>query len=130
VSGDRKPVVPSYFSENVQKKRRRKSMKQEDRVADALGGYRQKASGALPGSLGDVRGVELLGECKRTEKKSISITMKYLEKITKEAAGYNRIPAVAIEFENTPKRVPRDWVLLPAGFVSELLEIYRERSGG
>lgn len=127
---DDKPRVPDYFSGNVQKKRRRKSMKQEDRVADAFGGYRQAGSGAVAGRRGDAKGVELLGECKRTEKKSISIKMDYLEKITQEAVSYNRIPAVAIEFEDTPKLVPRDWVLLPAGFVSQLLEVYREHGDG
>jgi len=117
--------LPSYFAGNVEKKKRKKSMKQEDRVADALGGYRQKASGALPGNRGDVKGVELLGECKRTDKKSISITVKYLEKITHEAVAYDRIPAVAIEFGDTPKLVSRDWVMVPSEFMQELLEVYR-----
>ena len=120
-----KLTVPGYFTGNKQKKQRRKSMKQEDRVASRIGGYRQKASGALPGSRGDVKGVELLGECKRTDKKSISITLAYLEKITMEAVSYDRIPAVAIEFGNTPKLVSKDWVMLPAEFVEELLEVYR-----
>jgi len=117
--------LPGYFLGNSEKKKRRKSMRQEDRVADALGGYRQKASGALPGNRGDVRGVELLGECKRTDKKSISITLAYLEKITMEAISYDRIPAVAIEFGNTPKLVSRDWVMVPSDFMQELLEAYR-----
>lgn len=117
--------LPDYFSGKTEKKKRKKSMKQEDRVADALGGYRQKASGALPGNRGDVKGIELLGECKRTDKKSISITIAYLEKITHEAVAYDRIPAVAIEFGSTPKLVSRDWVMVPAEFMQELLEVYR-----
>ena len=124
--GDSK--VPNYISGKEKKKQRRKSMRQEDRVADALSGYRQKASGALPGNLGDVKGVELLGECKRTDKKSISITLAYLEKITKEALFYDRIPAVSIEFGNTPKLVSRDWVMVPSEFMQELLEAYRGRN--
>lgn len=122
---DKSGKLPGYFTGNVQKKRRRKSIAQEDRVADALSGYRQKASGALPGNRGDVKGIELLGECKRTDKKSISITLAYLEKITMEAISYDRIPAVAIEFGDTPKLVSKDWVLLPSEFVQELLEAYR-----
>lgn len=117
--------LPGYFTGGKEKKKRKKSMKQEDRVADALGGYRQKASGALPGNRGDVKGVELLGECKRTDKKSISITIQYLEKITHEAVAYDRIPAVAIEFGNTPKLVSKDWVMVPSDFMQELLEAYR-----
>ena len=100
-------------------------MAQENRVAKATGGRRQKASGALPGSKGDVRSVELLNECKRTDKKSISITIEYLQKITQEAAFYNRIPSVAIEIESPPKFVNRDWILVPAGFFNELIEVYR-----
>jgi hypothetical protein len=122
---DEESKLPNYFIGKTEKKKRKKSMKQEDRVADALGGYRQKASGALPGNRGDVKGVELLGECKRTDKKSISITIAYLEKITHEAVAYDRIPAVAIEFGNTPKMVSRDWVMVPAEFMQELLEAYR-----
>jgi len=117
--------LPNYFIGKTEKKKRKKSMKQEDRVADALGGYRQKASGALPGNRGDVKGIELLGECKRTDKKSISITIAYLEKITHEALAYDKIPAVAIEFGNTPKMVSKDWVMVPVEFMQELLEAYR-----
>lgn len=120
--------APGYFTGNKQKKQRKKSMDQEDRVAKRVGGYRQKASGALPGNRGDVKGVELLGECKRTDKKSISITLAYLEKITHEAVAYDKIPAVAIEFGDTPKLVSRDWVMVPADFMQDLLEAYRERS--
>jgi hypothetical protein len=122
---DEKPRIPSYFAGREQKKQRKKSMDQESRIAKAVKGRRQKASGALPGNKGDVRSVELLGECKRTDKKSISITLEYLQKITKEAGFYNKIPCVAIEIQSPPKFVNRDWMLLPAGFVQELLEVYR-----
>ena len=124
---DEKPKIPSYFAGREQKQKRKKSMDQEDRIAKAVGGKRQKASGALPGARGDVRSVELLNECKRTDKKSISISIEYLQKITKEASFYNCIPSVSIEIASPPKFVNRDWVLLPAGFVKELLEVYRDR---
>ena len=124
---DEKPKIPSYFAGREQKQTRKKSMDQEDRIAKAVGGKRQKASGALPGARGDVRSVELLNECKRTDKKSISISIEYLQKITKEASYYNCIPSVSIEIASPPKFVNRDWVLLPAGFVKELLEVYRDR---
>lgn len=118
--------LPAYFrGDNEQKKRRKKSIKQEERVAFKLGGYRQPGSGAVAGKRGDVRAVELLAECKRTDKKSISIKIDYLKKITEEAVQYDKIPALSIEIDNPPKFVSRDWVLLPAGFVQELLEAYR-----
>jgi len=119
--------LPSYFVPHEKKTRKRKSMAQEGRVAKATGGRRQKASGALPGSKGDVRSVELLNECKRTDKKSISITIEYLQKITQEASFYNKVPSVAIEIESPPKFVNRDWILVPAGFFNELIEVYRGR---
>jgi hypothetical protein len=125
VSEDAPSKLPSYFAGNEKKKQRNKSMAQENRVAKAIGGRRQKASGALPGAKGDVRAVELLAECKRTDKKSISITIDYLQKITQEAGYYGKIPCVAIEIQSPPKFVNKDWILLPAGFVNELLEVYR-----
>ena len=54
---DEKPKIPSYFAGREQKQKRKKSMDQEDRIAKAVGGKRQKASGALPGARGDVRSV-------------------------------------------------------------------------
>lgn len=122
---ENRPRIPSYFAKDEKKTKRKKSIAQENRVATAIGGRRQKASGALPGSRGDVRSVELLNECKRTDKKSISITIEYLQKITQEASYYNCIPSVSIEIESPPKFVNRDWILLPAGFVKELMEVYR-----
>jgi len=114
--------IPKYFFDD---RKRKKSMKQEDRLAKKLGGRRQKASGAVPHSRGDVRTVELLTEAKRTDKKSISIKVDYLAKITKEATAYNCIPAVAIAFENTPTMVDKDWVMIPSSFLEELLDCFR-----
>lgn len=125
MSEDAPSKLPSYFSGNDKKKQRKKSIAQEKRISERIGGRRQKASGALPGAKGDVRSVELLNECKRTDKKSISITLEYLQKITQEASFYNCVPSVSIEIESPPKFVNRDWILLPAGFVQELLEVYR-----
>lgn len=126
--GDPPSKFPSYFAGRDKKLQRKKSIAQENRVAKKVGGNRQKASGALPGAKGDVRSVELLTECKRTDKKSISITIEFLQKITQEAGYYNKIPSVSIEIESPPKFVNKDWILLPAGFVQELLEVYRGRS--
>ena len=117
------PKIPDHLFDDRKKK---KSVKQEDRLAKKLGGRRQKASGACPLNRGDVRLPELLAEAKRTDKKSISIKIDYLEKITREAVQYDSVPAVAIEFTNTPPMVDRDWVMVPSSFLAELLEVYRE----
>lgn len=116
--------LPSYFYRDT-KKRRRKSMKQEDRLAKELGGRRQAASGALPGRRGDVDVPELLIECKRTDKKSIRIEIEYLRKITEEASGTGKVPALSIEIGDPPRFVSRDWVLVPSGFLKDLLEAAR-----
>lgn len=115
-------TLPEYWTRD---QKRKKSMKQEDRLAKKLGGRRQKASGALPGNRGDVRMPELLAEAKRTDKKSISIKLSYLEKISKEAVSCDCVPAVAIEFGDTPPLVEKDWVMVPAGFLRELLDAFR-----
>jgi hypothetical protein len=120
-------TIPKYFYSD---RKQKKSKKQEKRLADKLGGKRQKGSGSQPYSKGDVRCTDLLAEAKRTDKKSISIKVQYLEKIVKEATSYDCIPAVAIAFEDTPLLVPKDWVLVPAEFLRELLDFYREQGGG
>lgn len=122
--------IPRYFFDDH---KRKKSMAQEDRVAEKLDGQRQIASGAFPGHRGDVRCDELLVECKRTDKKSISITIAYLEKISREASEYGCSPAVSISFDGIkpkfrggPFMVDQDWVLVPAKFLAGLLEEDRE----
>lgn len=121
------PKIPDHLFDDRKKK---KSVKQEDRLAKRLGGRRQKASGACPHNRGDVRMPELLTEAKRTDKKSISIKIAYLEKISLEAIQCDSVPAVAIAFLDTPPLVDRDWVMIPASFLAELLDAYRERVDG
>jgi len=120
-------TIPKYFYSD---RKHKKSKNQEKRLAKKLGGQRQKGSGSQPYSKGDVRTVELLTEAKRTDKKSISIKVQYLDKITKEATSYDCVPAVAIAFEDTPPLVPKDWILVPAEFLRELLDLHREAGGG
>ena len=119
--------LPTYLTRD---EKQRKSQAQETRLAKKFGGRKQKASGSQRFHKGDVRMPEMLQEAKRTEKKSISIKVAYLEKITKEALAYGCVPAVAIEFDDTPKLVDKDWVLVPSSFLQELLDVYRERSNG
>ena len=123
--------IPKYFSEDKTKYTGSKG--QEHRVAKKLGGRRQKGSGALPGHKGDVKTVELLTECKRTEKGSIRITRRWLEKISVEADYYGKVPALAIEFSDKrtfdclPEKMTRDWVMVPAAFMRSLLDLLREK---
>lgn len=120
-------TIPKYFYSD---RKQKKSKKQEVRLAKKLGGKRQKGSGSQPHNKGDVRCIDLLAEAKRTDKKSISIKVQYLEKIVKESLAYDCVPAVAIAFEDVPKLVPKDWVLVPAEFLRELLDLYRGEGNG
>lgn len=126
--------LPIYITRNTDF---RKPQKQEDRLAKKLDGKKQKGSGSSKFNKGDVRMPEMLVEAKQTGKKSFSITLRHLSKITKEAQQYDLIPALAIEFNREPadsdedkrmRAVERDWVLVPAPFLRELLDVYRERA--
>jgi hypothetical protein len=128
--------LPTYLTRDENYK---KFQKQEQRLADDLGGRKQKGSGSKRFNKGDVRMPELLTEAKRTDKRSISIKLEYVRKITEEAQAYGLIPAVAVEWGFTPddaieekkfRSVERDWVLVPASFLKELLDVYRKRPGG
>lgn len=93
---------------------KRRSRRQENDVADDLGGQRQKASGALPGAKGDVR---LKGkarvECKMTTAKSYRLQLEDLSKIRGEAA-YPEIPAFVISFLEPHTNRERDrWAVVP-----------------
>jgi hypothetical protein len=90
-----------------------RSRKQEDDLAERLGGQRQLASGALPGFKGDVKAAEFLVECKRTDKKSIVLHAEWLEKIFREALEQGRYPAVEVEIGGA-ERHARKWVLIPS----------------
>jgi len=89
----------------------------------------------MAGHKGDVKTVELLTECKHTVKESLRITRKWLEKISVEADYYGKIPALSIEFsdkrtfDSLPEKMTRDWIMVPAKFMRELLELRRELGG-
>jgi hypothetical protein len=105
------------------------SSAQESRIASRLGGKRVKGSGASMFSKGDVRGVmgpdgiEFLVEAKTTSKASISITWKWLRKITSEAQAQQCYPALSIEIGGGDRdpMVDRDWVCIPADVFGKLL---------
>jgi len=101
------------------RKRRERTQKaprrHEKAVATGLGGLVQPASGALPGAKGDVKDVgahafDFLVECKETAAESISVTLRWLNKVATEA-GVFRYPALAFRFDaETVKRVAmRQW---------------------
>ena len=97
---------------------------QENRVARAVGGHRNRGSGASMYAKGDVRTDDFLIEAKRTVHASISVTKKWLDKISGEAAAAGKEPALAIEIAGGPNHAhgERDWVCVP-------LRVFRQLTG-
>ncbi len=79
---------------------KKKSQKQEKRVAKELNARTVVASGALWGSKGDVKSDSYLVECKTTEKDFYSLTFKVWDKIRTEAIKDGlRVPLMCIEVQ-------------------------------
>ncbi len=74
----------------------KQSKKHEKRLAKAVGGQRNVASGAFWFRKGDVRSKDLLIEHKWTGKKSFTLKSEVLEKITTEALLDSRTPVLGI----------------------------------
>jgi hypothetical protein len=78
----------------------KQSLKHEKRLAKAVGGQRNVASGAFWFRKGDVRSQDLLIEHKWTGKKSFTLKSDVLEKITTEALLDSRTPVLGISLNN------------------------------
>lgn len=92
------------------------SRAQERRVAMSMGGRVTMASGALPGGGGDAENEEWLSECKRTDKKQITITVAVLDKLTVEASRAGRKPRLDVEVGG------QEWVAVPRAVFDGLVE--------
>lgn len=77
----------------------KQSLKHEKRLAKAIGGSRNAASGALWHRKGDVRSEDLLIEHKWTGKKSFSLKSDILKKITREAILDGRMPVLGVHLD-------------------------------
>lgn len=120
--------------------RDRKPKEHEKSTAKALGGRVQPGSGSKDGHKGDVRDIEtfavdFVGECKRTEKKSLRLEAAWLNKITTEA-GFDKEPALVIRFdEKVLKEIATrdqivadgDWVAVPRRVFRRMLSALREK---
>lgn len=106
----------------------RMSREQEERVAEELGGRRRPASGSRPGQKGDVavKSCDLLIEAKSTKCNSIAIHATWLRRITMQARGEGKQPALAITLDGLGPEVEHDWMLLPMSVAKELLKKGRE----
>jgi hypothetical protein len=90
---------------------RRRSKKQENRVARREGARRQPGSGAISGLEGDVRLVgQYRGECKFTRAASYSLKLSDLKKLELQAAS-SELPVFDIEFQS--ESPPKRYVIMP-----------------
>jgi hypothetical protein len=120
-------ALPPYMLDRPSDKKK-KSAKQEKRFAKHLKGKVQRGSGAVIFNKGDVKSAELLTECKRTDGETIRVDKKWLIKVSREAVGYGKTPALGFGFDNMPALVDGDWIAVPAKFLQSLLDFYKEHS--
>ena len=102
---------------------------QENRIASEIGGKRIRGSGSSKFAKSDIdqaTGVsfdplKFRGECKRTDKKSMSIKGSWLGKITREAMAEGKEPCVIISIDgDRDPMAERDWVLMPVSVFKRL----------
>ena len=110
------------------------SRNQEERIATAVaGGRRVPGSGASQYARGDVKGERYLVEAKQTQADSIRVTWGWLSKITRQAIGAQRVPALAIEVRCGSPRDPlveSEWVCVPLSEWRALQEAREEARKG
>lgn len=141
--GDHEPKKRGQEDRDKRRQRRRSykaSRKQEGRLAKKLGGKRVSGSGAGRAETrplrhgkarsggqvarGDVTTEPLLVEAKSTSAKSMSVTMRWLEKIYREASAEEKTPGLAISFERRSEwpGFPQDWTAVPTEWLRAVLE--------
>lgn len=103
----------------VRDRRRERPTKQENEVAEAYGGKRQPASGALPHAKGDVVTEEYLIDAKTTIA-AFAFTGLKASTLTKQASRVSKLPLFFVEFTQLPAH-SRDWVIMPRHHFDELI---------
>ena len=119
-AGDKKPKKTRMGKPKQSLKAR--TLESEQKSAEALGGRAQPASGAGSMHKGDIKLEHFLIDKKETRAQSILVHGKDLTKITREADGESKTPALLIQIEGVPQTVSREWVCLPLEKFAELFE--------
>lgn len=89
--------------------------------AKKLGGMRHPVSGAIDGFKGDYSVGDFLFDSKETTNASISLSMKDITKVTREANEAGKVPALALKMTLLPGTVPSEWVAIPLEKFAELI---------
>lgn len=119
--------------------RKRKSIKQERRLADTLGGKVVSGSGnksAVKSGVGrtvskgghhktnrpgDVDLGDFLIDAKRTDAKSIRLEAEMFIKIQLEANSVGKEPALALEVQGLSPMTEKDWIAMPKSVFLKLI---------
>lgn len=99
--------------------------KHERDVEKRSGGRRRAASGAAPGKPADTKDQHYLRECKATRGAGMSLSGKWISKITGEALSLGKVPLIELRFDGQVEPTPTDWVMIPAIDFEELLDELR-----
>lgn len=121
-----------------QKGVKRKSQKNERRLAKKLDGFTTPGSGAFAGHKGDIdrQGKDtsdlkvdhFLIELKETSANSMVLDNKHLLKISQEARAVQKYPALLLDLQGLSGLTENEWVCIPLSTFSLLLESIREES--
>lgn len=109
------------------------SCKTEEKIAALLGGQRRGGSGSKYYAKGDVITEWGLIEVKQTRRKSYAVSLRVLDKISREALGVAKEPALAVVFENAPRWLDKEWVMMPVRVLRQLVEqgpVQKQKKGG
>lgn len=93
--------------------------KHESSLAEDVNGKRTVGSGNKSDK-GDVKTKKYRYEAKATEKRSFSIKLDWLEKITKEAIDSGRLPVLSILLESAESPCTKKWVMIEQEHFIEL----------
>ena len=96
--------------------------KHEGDVAKRSGGRVRAASGATPGKPADTKDEVYLRECKSTYGAGMSLSGKWLSKISAEALALGKIPLMELRFDGQTEPTPTDWVMIPSIDFEDLVE--------
>ena len=112
---------PNYFDRDtgVDWKRHEKDVEKRS------GGRRRAASGAAPGKPADTKDQDYLRECKSTRGAGMSISGRWISKITAEALALKKTPLIELRFDGQTEPTPTDWIMIPAIDFEELLSQLR-----
>lgn len=96
----------------------------EKKAGKRIGGRLQPGSGCSPNNKGDIKTDSFLIESKATIHNSLSVKLEWLRKISDEAIGLTREPALIVQFVDAGGGIVTDgaWVMIPERVFKELTE--------